>query len=179
MGDRLIDRIQNAISEADFLAVVLSKHSVESEWCKRELGGALMRELEEKRVVVLPLLVEDCDIPIFLKEKLYADFRKDFESGFEALREALATAEYLNSGREKEPEYHHDFAFDWHLLDGCFGLTIDCVSFSAKFPFSVTTRIDIVGNDAATRRYEQYASAGLGEAGAAVIIGMLPDPARC
>lgn len=173
VGDRLMDRIQSAITEADFLAIVLSKNSIQSEWCKRELGGALMRELEEKRVVVLPLLIEDCEIPVFLKEKLYADFRKDFDTGFDALREALASAEYLNSGREKELEYHHDFAFDWHLQDGRFGLTIDCVSFSAKFPFSVTTRIDISGNSAAARRYEQYARAGLGEAGAAVIIGML------
>lgn len=173
VGDNLVDRVQKAISEARLLAVVLSKSSVESAWCKRELGGALMRELEEKRVVVLPLLIEDCEVPVFLKEKLYADFRGDFAKGFDALRRALASAEYLNSGREKEPEYFHDWAFVWDLRAEHLCLTIDCVSFSDKFPFSVVTRIDIRGNDVAARRYEQYARDGLAEEGAAIIIGML------
>ncbi|PRB58082.1 toll/interleukin-1 receptor domain-containing protein [Erwinia billingiae] len=53
VGDSLVDRIQDAVKGASALLVILSKHSVESEWCKRELSAGLLRELEEKRVVVL------------------------------------------------------------------------------------------------------------------------------
>lgn len=66
VGDSLIQRIQQAIQESSALLVVLSKASVQSEWCKKELNAGLVRELEEKKVLVLPVLVEDCDIPIDL-----------------------------------------------------------------------------------------------------------------
>jgi hypothetical protein len=43
VGDSLINRIQNAIENAGALLVVLSKASVESEWCKKELNAGLER----------------------------------------------------------------------------------------------------------------------------------------
>jgi hypothetical protein len=70
VGDSLIKRIQDAIAGASALLVVLSKASVKSEWCKKELSAGLVRELEEKRVVVLPVLKEDCEVPLFLRDKL-------------------------------------------------------------------------------------------------------------
>ena len=56
VGDSLIEKVQEAIRGASGLLVILSKASVESEWCKKELSSGLIRELEEKRVVVLPVL---------------------------------------------------------------------------------------------------------------------------
>ena len=74
IGDSIINKIQSAIQESTALLVVLSKASINSEWCKKELSSGLMRELDEKKVVVLPVLLEDCDIPLFLRDKKYADF---------------------------------------------------------------------------------------------------------
>ena len=70
VGDSITERVSSAITEASFLIVVLSKHSVESPWCKREINTGLMLELEKRRVVVLPILLEDCGIPLFLQDKL-------------------------------------------------------------------------------------------------------------
>lgn len=81
VGDSLINKVQEAIAGASALLVILSKASTKSDWCKKELTAGLFRELDEKRVVVLPVLLEDCDMPMFLKDKLYADFRKDFDAG--------------------------------------------------------------------------------------------------
>lgn len=80
LGDSLIGRIESAIDDVDYLAVLLSPHSVKSEWCVREVRMALHREISGKRVVVLPLLIEHCKIPGFLRDKLYADFR--YESNY-------------------------------------------------------------------------------------------------
>ncbi len=75
VGDSIITNVQEAIDGSSALLVMLSKSSVESEWCKKELTAGLMKELEEKRVVVLPVLLEDCQVPIFLRDKMYADLR--------------------------------------------------------------------------------------------------------
>jgi hypothetical protein len=104
VGDSIIQRVQEAIQSASALLVVLSKASVASEWCKRELSAGLVRELEERKVIVLPLLLEDCDIPIFLKDKMYADFRTDFDTGLSDVLDAVARVVNSNQGRIAEDE---------------------------------------------------------------------------
>lgn len=75
IGDSLIEKIREGIDEVEYVAVVLSRASIQSEWVRRELDIASNREIEEKRIVVLPLLLEDVEMPGFLKGKLYGDFR--------------------------------------------------------------------------------------------------------
>jgi hypothetical protein len=57
------------------VGVVLSRTSVASVWVKKEVDIAMNQEIKGKRVKVLPLLIEDCDLPGFLEGKMYADFR--------------------------------------------------------------------------------------------------------
>lgn len=75
VGDSLIEKIQAGIENSDFLGVVLSPRSVESIWVKKEVEAALTQEIDAGRVKVLPILIEDCEIPLFLRPKKYADFR--------------------------------------------------------------------------------------------------------
>jgi hypothetical protein len=49
-----------------------------------------MEELSGKGVAVLPVLIEDCELPQLLKDRVYADFRRDFNAG---LRKLLAVFE--------------------------------------------------------------------------------------
>lgn len=76
LGDSLIEKIRTGIDDVDYLAVVLSPDSVASSWVQREVDIAMTQEIEGKQVKVLPLLYRDCDLPWFLKGKLYADFSK-------------------------------------------------------------------------------------------------------
>ena len=77
VGDSLIEKIREGIDAVDYVGVVLSKISVASEWVKKEVDIAMNQEIKGKRVKVLPLLVEDCDLPGFLEGKMYADFRTE------------------------------------------------------------------------------------------------------
>src|SRR5207244_9992543 len=90
VGESILNRIQEALTEASGLIIVLSKASVGSEWCKKELSAGLLRELDERQVIVLPALLEDCDIPLFLRDKKYADFRTNFDNGLKELLDATA-----------------------------------------------------------------------------------------
>lgn len=74
VGDSLIEKISEGLSETDFLIVLLSENSCKSEWVKREVNIALTKEIHGKKVVVLPCLIEECDIPLFLIDKKYSDF---------------------------------------------------------------------------------------------------------
>lgn len=85
VGDSLIDKINAGIRSQDYIVVVLSKASVRSKWVMKELNAGFIRELDEKRIVLLPVLIEDCDIPPLLSDKVYADFRHDYTAGLRKL----------------------------------------------------------------------------------------------
>lgn len=95
VGDSLIERIGDALETVDYVAAVLSLNSIQSEWVGRELRIALHREFEEKKVVVLPILLHKVRMPPFLREKLYADFSEpsSFEESFRMILRALGVSQ--------------------------------------------------------------------------------------
>jgi hypothetical protein len=105
IGDSLTARIGKAIDAMDYFAVVLSHHSVDSEWVQKELQVAMQRELKERKVVVLPLLLERVEIPAFLRDKLYADFTtgEAFATEFPKLLKAMGVEAAVPEPSEPEP----------------------------------------------------------------------------
>lgn len=81
VGDSLLQRLSEAIGRTDFFGIVLSHSSVSSTWVQKELQIAMKEEIDGKRIKVLPILLEKCEIPIFLKDKLYADFTDPADFG--------------------------------------------------------------------------------------------------
>jgi hypothetical protein len=79
IGDSLIAKIEEGMKVSRYIAVVLSQKSIGAPWVKKELDVAMNREIASGEVVVLPLLYEQCELPEFLKGKLYADFSKEEE----------------------------------------------------------------------------------------------------
>lgn len=77
VGDSLIERIQDGIDKVNYIAIVLSQNSIQSQWVQKEMSVALALEISGKPVRVLPLILEKVDIPTFLIDKLYLDFTED------------------------------------------------------------------------------------------------------
>lgn len=173
VGDSVLDRIQQEIERAEAIIVVLTPASVDSNWCRRELNAATMRELDEAQVLVLPILAENCKIPAFLREKHYADFREDFDSGLAQVLKGVAAQTSTTLGRTKAGEDDVDYALDWHTLDDRFHLRLTTVQKSLVDPYTVITEINIIANEVLTRRYSQYIEAGLDWIGRQLILEVL------
>lgn len=75
LGDSLITKIREGIDKVDYLVVLISRHSIQSEWVTKEVDIAMNQEIEGKQVKVIPILLDDVSLPGFLKGKLYADLR--------------------------------------------------------------------------------------------------------
>lgn len=91
VGDSITGKINEGIGASDYLVIVLSQSSVNSKWVREELNTALVRNVEvEKRAFILPVLKEDCEIPPLLKHRKYANFKDDFEWGFNELIEVIS-----------------------------------------------------------------------------------------
>lgn len=74
-----------------FVAAVISQNSIASAWVQKELSLAMSKEIAGRRVVVLPIVIDDCELPDSLRDKLYADFRDPnaFEESFAKLLKAI------------------------------------------------------------------------------------------
>lgn len=89
VGDSIIARIAQEVSEADHVIALLSPASVKSNWVAKELSLAVTGEIASKRMKVLPALIQNCVLPEMLSDKLYADFRFDYYRGMRALLRTL------------------------------------------------------------------------------------------
>jgi hypothetical protein len=58
IGDRIRDRIDQSIREHDKLLLVLSQHSVASQWVEQEVETALEKERKENRTVLFPVRLD-------------------------------------------------------------------------------------------------------------------------
>ena len=92
VGDSLIGRISSVIEKTPLLVAILSKTSVRSNWVKAELHQAMTRQINKRRIKVLPVMKESCAIPGFLAERVYADFTTAYRRrrNFPLLLESIA-----------------------------------------------------------------------------------------
>jgi len=89
VGDSIFDKIEQGLSNCDYFIILLSKNSVKSTWVREELKLVLSRRMSEGKVRIIPVLIEDCEIPAFVADLKRVDFNKSFEEGFEELSRGI------------------------------------------------------------------------------------------
>ncbi len=89
VGDCIVEKINEGLKKSDYLVIVLSAISIKKTWVKRELNSFLADALSKDDLNILPVLLEECEIPILINDIKYADFRKSFEEGFLALNQSI------------------------------------------------------------------------------------------
>jgi hypothetical protein len=157
VGDSIVTKVEGGIERANFVAVVLSKHSTISKWVETEWQSKYWDEVNKRQVMVLPILIEDCEIPVLLRQKKYADFRSSYPAG---LRELVAGLQ-SRSDVSGIAHYTHDFVDEkenWRYL------------------FTHSTRLDLLVMYASTWRntYLKYIRALLKRGGQLRVV--LPTP---
>ena len=91
IGDSIIEKISEAIDQVEFVVAIISSYSVPSSCVQKELSLAMTKEIEGKKVVVLPAVIENCHLPASISDKLYADVtqRDRFEAEYKKLLRSI------------------------------------------------------------------------------------------
>jgi hypothetical protein len=91
LGESWLEWIERELSAADFIAFFISPHSVRGKGVQYELGLALHRQLSsEGGAVLLPVILEDADVPPLLRQFHWIDVRGgDIRKGVESLLAAV------------------------------------------------------------------------------------------
>jgi len=160
VGDSLIDKIQTPLTGSSAILAILSKNSVETGWVKKEINAGLIRELDEKHSLLMPCVIDDCEIPLFLREKRYADFRSDPDQALNDVDRALAGISNPYQGRAETPDFHIDWSLDWGTFDGGTQvLEFTFVDHAPTLPYVVMSQFRITCNPVASAHLASGVSA--------------------
>jgi TIR domain len=106
-GDFFWDRIDESIRSYDKLLLVLSQHSVESSWVRREVAAALEKEDQQKQSVLFPIRLDNI---IMTTDKVWAaDIRRqrhigDFEHWTDTEKYQVSFQRLLRARRGKQEQ---------------------------------------------------------------------------
>lgn len=108
VGTSIPKAVEEAVDKADYLIVVLSKHSAASSWCEHEWHAKYWDEVITRKTMVLPVVLENCAIPLFLRPKRHADFRSDYAVGLAQLAIVLHESTKLTATHSGSHETSND-----------------------------------------------------------------------
>jgi len=136
IGDSLIGKIREGLDSVDYVAVILSKASVNSEWVRRELEIASNKEIKQKKVIVLPLIIEKVELPGFLEGKFYGDFSEveNYDKTLDLLLRSLGDSKKVEQTKEENQLIQDELAQARKIIEH-YKKTIDTVTeynFSTK-----------------------------------------------
>ena len=154
-GDSLSKKIIEEVHGTSALLVILSKESTATEWCKSDLSAEKLRELDGRNVVVMPVMVENCDIPEFARDKLFADFRTDCDDGLCTIIEGVDKVTNPTQARVIQLNYNQDWAIEWGIVNDRLTAIFTFVLMHQTLSFSCIITIQMQGNPVATRMYTE------------------------
>lgn len=88
VGDSIPGKISEGLANSDIFLIVLSNKSVLSKWVFLELQTAINKHCEGRLDKILPVLIEQCQVPELIRHLKYADFTEEYSS---ALNDVLGT----------------------------------------------------------------------------------------
>lgn len=99
-GNPITQTVHDALRERDCLGIVLSRGAAESEFLTEDLTIPTIKELDNKGIATIPILLQECTIPPAIGDKRNIDFVRDYDHGLEQLLNRLEETRYKESARQ-------------------------------------------------------------------------------
>lgn len=94
--ENVLDRVTRSLDDIDVVVAVISRALTASSTTAHELSTWMLREALGAEPVILPVLIEECEVPSILSDHPCFDFREDFELSAELL------AHRIDAGNRRE-----------------------------------------------------------------------------
>jgi formylglycine-generating enzyme required for sulfatase activity len=87
-GESWVKAIERGLRESSHVVIVLTPAALESKWVEKETDVAIARE-RRGQIEIIPLSVEECEIPLLLDSYHMVFFRQGYEAGLSRLARDL------------------------------------------------------------------------------------------
>lgn len=96
-GESIVSKINEGLDKCDYVLLFLSNNSINSNWVRKEWESMLWDEVNSGKIKIIPIKLDDCEIPKILQTKKYIDFSKSYNTG---LYEIVNTIKRYNKNIE-------------------------------------------------------------------------------
>ncbi|MGV0827747.1 TIR domain-containing protein [Empedobacter brevis] len=108
----MFDEIRYSLQSSDFILILLSKSLFESSYFKFEYSKDFFYQTRQRKVTIIPVLIEKCDIPSDFLEYEIFNLTNDFEKGFEKLLKRIVAIPEI-SFENFSPIQFEELVFDF------------------------------------------------------------------
>ncbi len=70
-GMNLLQEISRGIYSSDYIILLVTKSSIQSEWVRFEIESSLKDEMDQAKFKLIPLVIEPIELPSSIKDKMY------------------------------------------------------------------------------------------------------------
>lgn len=136
-GDSISKRIEGAIGGVSAILFFISQNYIKSKWCKHELETCVALQAKQLDIVIMPLLLDNSDIPREIDDIAGIEYIGDFNRFVNNIQNNLERFADLDLNRVRNAVFNTDYGIDYELIHGCLNIHIDAVDISASLEFSV------------------------------------------
>ena len=97
-GGNYTTAILHGIHEADVYLVFLSENSIKSRWVNAEIDFEKKKKIERKKLIIVPVRLDDSEVPMALSNIDYVDARFSVIAAADELAEKFGTADVHKEG---------------------------------------------------------------------------------
>lgn len=106
-GDSIISLTRRNLESSDYLIVLISQAALKSDWVKFEMSEALSKDWFQREITVLPVIIEKCRIPDYLKKSKWIDISKNYIKGIKKMIEQIEIALKIDLRKLCGPEFEN------------------------------------------------------------------------
>jgi hypothetical protein len=101
LGDSIPGKINEGLADSKYFFIVLSSNSISSKWVIEELNAALIKQINMNGTFIIPILIENCNIPPLLSHRVFADFRTNYKNGKDEVISFLVKDKFASNTVDK------------------------------------------------------------------------------
>jgi hypothetical protein len=85
-GERIAQKLSSALANADYFLIFWSANAAGSRWVQSEMDAAFFKWADTHSILIIPVLLDNTELPELLKPISHLDFRQNMDAGLSQLR---------------------------------------------------------------------------------------------
>ncbi len=74
-GDSLVAKIETGVADSNTVVFMISESSINSQWVRGEINAFLNADFSRRDIRIIPVRLDNSEIPLLLRDRLYIDLR--------------------------------------------------------------------------------------------------------
>lgn len=104
-GDKITESIRFGVKSSDIILLLISESSKSSSWLNEEINSSLMSRAKDRRVTIIPILLDAGTVPSNLSEFKFLDLSENFSAGLEELISEINAMTVIDYSRLTPQEF--------------------------------------------------------------------------